>query len=546
MKSFGTNPLDLPLPIGRFLPTLTHFLLVTTAQPGAPSDNKGRRGAAQGRSLSRRLAAGWANRVPNGGSAELQMPTASDRLSMEPHGTPAFPNEARMAQVALVEKGRKFTALIDHVHAVSVSAPLVAGGLFACAMHLDVTINGHGRTSMDELCVYGVRDRRIVSEQSRRDFAPRPRCNHAGGRANRRSAGHGLVHRLMGRVAAAGGRDRLASGATACRCIVACAVLRWLRTPLVMNTILCRLGKILAVVPAGFAVVVAATFDSVRAGEQDSHESAAAGRLQLVWTMKASLPRPGCYQALLVNGTVFVALRENQKAHLLTYDPVRDAWSAPIPLLLEKPKDGEVATLNGKIYYHGGRERDDRRSLTMEEYDPGTGRSRIVDEPERGAVRAALGPDLGGEFPSRAQTWYWGAYPVGERRFVLGSVRGSMVVDVYELRPGSDKLEHRTTMACPRIDSTVVAADGKLFFFGGWTSGSVVSDVIDSYDPDTGRWEVVGKMSRAKWNVGIVFHDGQFLLMGGKTTGWSDRDGGCIDTVEALVIRRPVAAQQPR
>jgi hypothetical protein len=228
--------------------------------------------------------------------------------------------------------------------------------------------------------------------------------------------------------------------------------------------------------------LVSAAASAPRADQPHAPAGVAAGERQLVWTKKTPLPDPGCYQAVVVNGVVYVARHEGQKAYLLTHDPVADAWSARIPLLLEKPKDGEIAVLNGRIYYRGGRERDDRRSLTMEEYDPSTARSRILNGPERDAIRAALAPELGGEFPSRAETWYWGTYRIGERRFVLSSVRGSGVVHVCELLPGSDQLERRTTMPRPRIDSAVVTADGKLYFFGGWTSGSAVSDLIDSYD----------------------------------------------------------------
>ena len=37
--------------------------------------------------------------------------------------------------------------------------------LYACALQLDVTIKGHGRMNLDELCIYEVKDGKIVSEQ---------------------------------------------------------------------------------------------------------------------------------------------------------------------------------------------------------------------------------------------------------------------------------------------------------------------------------------------------------------------------------------------
>jgi hypothetical protein len=89
---------------------------------------------------------------------------ADDAINIEPYGTPTFPKETKGLD-ALIEKGHKFTALIEQVHAVSISDPLVAGSSFACAMKLDVTIRGRGRMDMDELCIYEVKDGKIVSER---------------------------------------------------------------------------------------------------------------------------------------------------------------------------------------------------------------------------------------------------------------------------------------------------------------------------------------------------------------------------------------------
>ena len=89
---------------------------------------------------------------------------ATDAINIEPYATAAFPKETKGLN-AIIEKGHKFTAMIDQVHSVSVSDPLVAGSSFACAMQLDVTIKGHGRMSLNELCIYEVKDGKIISEQ---------------------------------------------------------------------------------------------------------------------------------------------------------------------------------------------------------------------------------------------------------------------------------------------------------------------------------------------------------------------------------------------
>src|SRR2546421_4351440 len=85
---------------------------------------------------------------------------AKDVISIEPYATATFAKETNGLE-ALLEKGKKFTALIEQVHSISVSDPLVAGNAFACAMQLEVTIKGHGRMNLNELCVYQVKDGKI-------------------------------------------------------------------------------------------------------------------------------------------------------------------------------------------------------------------------------------------------------------------------------------------------------------------------------------------------------------------------------------------------
>ena len=88
---------------------------------------------------------------------------ANDVVSIEPYATPAFEKETR-GLLAIIEKGHKFTAMIETMHSLKVSDPLVADKSFACTMSMDVTMKGQGRMKMSELCVYEVKDGKIVSE----------------------------------------------------------------------------------------------------------------------------------------------------------------------------------------------------------------------------------------------------------------------------------------------------------------------------------------------------------------------------------------------
>jgi len=89
---------------------------------------------------------------------------AGNAVSVEPFATPAFAQETK-GLAAIIEKGHKFTAMIEQLHSHSVSDPLVAKESFACTMSMDVTLKGQGRMQMSELCVYEVKDGKIVAER---------------------------------------------------------------------------------------------------------------------------------------------------------------------------------------------------------------------------------------------------------------------------------------------------------------------------------------------------------------------------------------------
>lgn len=88
---------------------------------------------------------------------------AADAVSIEPYDTPGCEKETR-GLPGIIEKGRQFSSMVETMHSLSVSDPLVAENSFACTMHLDTTMKGQGRMKMSELCVYEVKDGKIVSE----------------------------------------------------------------------------------------------------------------------------------------------------------------------------------------------------------------------------------------------------------------------------------------------------------------------------------------------------------------------------------------------
>jgi ketosteroid isomerase-like protein len=89
---------------------------------------------------------------------------AEDVVSIEPYPTEDFQKETKGLQ-AIIEKGRKFDSMVGEVHSLNVSEPMVVANTFAFVLTMDVTMKGKGRMAMDELCVYVVKDDKIISEQ---------------------------------------------------------------------------------------------------------------------------------------------------------------------------------------------------------------------------------------------------------------------------------------------------------------------------------------------------------------------------------------------
>jgi SnoaL-like domain len=90
---------------------------------------------------------------------------AEDAASVEPPGTPPGPLGSVKGRAALREKSKAFDATYETIHGVTVSDPLVAGNFFSITLALDATWKGRGRSSMEEVGVYEVRDGKIVQEQ---------------------------------------------------------------------------------------------------------------------------------------------------------------------------------------------------------------------------------------------------------------------------------------------------------------------------------------------------------------------------------------------
>jgi hypothetical protein len=88
---------------------------------------------------------------------------SSDAESFEPDNTMGTQHVKGLD--AIFEKGKRFNSMLEEFHGATISDPVIAGHWFSIAWTLDATMKGRGRQKMEEICVYKVKDGKIISEQ---------------------------------------------------------------------------------------------------------------------------------------------------------------------------------------------------------------------------------------------------------------------------------------------------------------------------------------------------------------------------------------------
>jgi len=86
-----------------------------------------------------------------------------DARSIEPEGAPGMHSVQGMD--AIIKKGDQFQSGVETVHDIQVEGPLVSGNFISLRLVMDITMKQWGRQTLDELCVYEVKDGQVVSEQ---------------------------------------------------------------------------------------------------------------------------------------------------------------------------------------------------------------------------------------------------------------------------------------------------------------------------------------------------------------------------------------------
>jgi ketosteroid isomerase-like protein len=88
---------------------------------------------------------------------------AENVRSIEPPSASGLPNVEGKAAVR--KKGEALVSQVAEVHKSFTSEPVVGGSFFAVGRELDMTMRGVGRTQMNEVMLYEVKDGQIVREQ---------------------------------------------------------------------------------------------------------------------------------------------------------------------------------------------------------------------------------------------------------------------------------------------------------------------------------------------------------------------------------------------
>lgn len=90
---------------------------------------------------------------------------ADNAVSIEPPHAAAMGMQNAEGLDAIKKKGEAFNQMIEEMHGGYTTPPVVGGNFFSVGMGIDCTMKGMGRSKMDEIAVYEVKDGKIVKEQ---------------------------------------------------------------------------------------------------------------------------------------------------------------------------------------------------------------------------------------------------------------------------------------------------------------------------------------------------------------------------------------------
>jgi hypothetical protein len=89
---------------------------------------------------------------------------ADNAVNIEPIPSPLSGIETKGLD-KMKEKAKGYDAMVIKSYGYAVTEPLVVGNGIAFILAMDNEMEGHGRNTVSELCVYEVKDGKIIKEQ---------------------------------------------------------------------------------------------------------------------------------------------------------------------------------------------------------------------------------------------------------------------------------------------------------------------------------------------------------------------------------------------
>ena len=89
---------------------------------------------------------------------------AEDAVSKEPFSPVPEMREVK-GLTAIGEKGKHFQSMVEEFYGQEISEPVVAGNFFSIAWTMDVKMKGMDRMPMTEICLYHVKNGKVVMEE---------------------------------------------------------------------------------------------------------------------------------------------------------------------------------------------------------------------------------------------------------------------------------------------------------------------------------------------------------------------------------------------
>lgn len=89
---------------------------------------------------------------------------AQHAVSKEPYATPDF-SQVTTGLDAIIEKGKKFDAAVEKIFSIEISEPLITESAIAFKLTMNMIMKGKERMKLPEICVYQVKDGKIISEE---------------------------------------------------------------------------------------------------------------------------------------------------------------------------------------------------------------------------------------------------------------------------------------------------------------------------------------------------------------------------------------------